>query len=67
MTVSVLTKLTLEQSLKVIVSSTNVARFIIGVLKFLFVYSCVLNLDSFALTADLVESGSAIWALVGEL
>jgi hypothetical protein len=67
MTVRILTKLAFQQSLKIVVSTAYVARFIIGVLELLLVYTRVLDLDSFALASDLVERSSAIRAFVGEL
>ena len=67
MTIGILTKLTLQQPLKIIIPTAYITGFIVRVLELLLVYSSVLDLNSFALASDLVEGGSAIWALVGEL
>ncbi len=66
MTVSVLTKFALKQTLKVTVPPTNVTRLVFGVLEFL-IFPCILHLNPFTITSDFVESSPAVRTLVGKL
>lgn len=65
-TVSILTKFTFKQTLKVIVSPTNVTRFILWII-ILLICPCILHFNPFTVASYFVKSSPAVRTLVGKL